>query len=246
MNAAITLDLDWAPDFVIDHAADQLLSRQVKATWFVTHDSPAVERLRCHPELFELGIHPNFLPGSTHGSDSAQVLRHCSALVPNARSVRTHGLVQTSNLLEQIVKETGITIDVSLFLPHAPNLQPVDYYWDDGVRMLRIPYFWEDDFEMVRPGPCWHVEGLLGCDTGVRIFDFHPIHIYLNSANLEPYRMLKRFGRLSEISEAQAESCVQTGTGTGSFFRELIAHLERHSSLTVSDIESKHLQGGKW
>ncbi len=70
-RAAITLDVDWAPDFMIDAAAQALVDREVKATWFVTHASPAVERLREHPDLFELGIHPNFLAGSSHGATPA-------------------------------------------------------------------------------------------------------------------------------------------------------------------------------
>jgi hypothetical protein len=63
----LTLDIDWAPDAAIDFVAEILVSRGVKATWFVTHDSPGVRRLRARPDLFELGIHPNFLPGSSHG-----------------------------------------------------------------------------------------------------------------------------------------------------------------------------------
>ena len=66
-SVVLTLDTDWAPDFVIDFVAKQLVAYQVRATWFVTHASPAVERLSQHSDLFELGIHPNFLPGSTHG-----------------------------------------------------------------------------------------------------------------------------------------------------------------------------------
>src|SRR5207244_3974947 len=80
--------------------AEQLMASQVRATWFVTHMSPAISRLRRNPELFELGIHPNFLPGSTHGDTPDAVLRHCRALVPDAVSMRTHCLVQSTLLLE--------------------------------------------------------------------------------------------------------------------------------------------------
>ena len=62
---ALTFDIDWAPDWAIDLTAGILREREVRATWFVTHESPAVDRLREDSELFELGIHPNFLPGST-------------------------------------------------------------------------------------------------------------------------------------------------------------------------------------
>lgn len=36
-STVITLDIDWAPDFVIDAVAEQLVQAGVWATWFVTH-----------------------------------------------------------------------------------------------------------------------------------------------------------------------------------------------------------------
>ena len=136
----ITLDIDWAPDYAIDFAANLLIEAQVRATWFVTHNSPAVDRLRQHPNLFELGIHPNFLPGTTHGKTEAEILSHCMGLVPQSSTVRTHGLVQWSNLLEKIIDETSVKVDVSLFLPHATALEPLVYYWENGKELIRLPY----------------------------------------------------------------------------------------------------------
>jgi len=83
---AITLDVDWAPDFVIEDVAELLINSSVRATWFVTHASSAIDDLRKRPDLFELGIHPNFLPGSTQGADVDSVLNHCMSLVPDAVS----------------------------------------------------------------------------------------------------------------------------------------------------------------
>src|ERR1035441_3475149 len=83
-DIAISMDVDWAPDFAIDFVAERLIASRVRATWFVTHRSPAIERLRQHRDLFELGIHPNFLPGSSHGDSPAAVLQHCMGLVQDA------------------------------------------------------------------------------------------------------------------------------------------------------------------
>lgn len=127
----LTLDVDWAPDFMIDNVAERLVSQGVNATWFVTHESPAIDRLRRHPGLFELGIHPNFSRGSTHGATPEAVLRSCLSLVPDAVSMRTHALIQSSPLLVQVRASTSIRIDVSMFLPHHANLQPVSL-WMDG------------------------------------------------------------------------------------------------------------------
>ena len=226
-QAVITLDIDWGPDYAIDFAANLLIEAQVKATWFVTHDSPAIRRLRHYPDLFELGIHPNFLPGTTHGKTESEILDHCIGLVPQARVVRTHGLVQTSNLLEKIIDETPISVDVSLFLPHAASLEPVVYYWESGKRLVRLPFMWEDDFEMVRPDSVWDLGRVIDHGTGLMIMDFHPIHVYLNSVTLAPYHSVRALGRLADLSEDVVRGHIETGRGAGYAFRSAIERMQR-------------------
>ena len=217
----ITLDVDWAPDFAIDYAADILAARGVRATWFVTHDSPASRRLRDRSKFFEVGIHPNFLPGSTHGSEPSQVLRHCMALVPAATSMRTHALMQSTPLLNLVLKSTSIRFDVSLYVPRLAHVAPVEHWWD-GRRLLRIPYIWEDDLEMERPEPLWDVDRLSAL-PGLKILDFHPIHIYLNGHNREPYEALKRrFPVLPDAAEAAALDLKTRGPGPGQMFEQVI------------------------
>lgn len=233
----ITLDIDWAPDFVIDFVAEQLIKHQVCATWFVTHASPAIERLRQYPNLFELGIHPNFLAGSTHGTTPNEILSHCMNLVPEATSVRTHGLVQSTPLLSRIMARTPVTTDVSLFLPHTPGLQPTEYIWQRRT-LLRIPYFWEDDFEMERSKPIWDLAPLLALGEGLKIFDFHPIHVYLNSLDMGPYTVLKQQVRkLSEATRVDVDPFVHVGIGTQTLFMELVQHLSVSGwSLLIKDL----------
>lgn len=221
----ITLDIDWAPDYAIDFTARLLIDAQVRATWFVTHDSPAVGRLRQHPHLFEMGIHPNFLPDTTHGETESEILSHCMGFVPQARVMRTHGLVQTSNLLEKIIEETPVSVDVSLFLPHAAALGPVVYYWENGKRLVRLPYMWEDDFEMVRPDGVWDLGALIDRGTGLMIMDFHPIHVFLNSMTLDTYRSVRALGRLADLSEEVVRGYVETGRGAGYAFRSAIERM---------------------
>jgi hypothetical protein len=227
----ITIDIDWAPDFAIDLTASLLIDAQVRATWFVTHYSPAVGRLLEYPHLFELGIHPNFLPGSTHGGTESEILSHCMELVPKARVVRMHGLFQTSNLLEKIVDETSVTVDVSLFLPHAAAIEPVVYYWENEKKLVRLPYIWEDDFEMVRPNGTWDLGSLISRGRGLMIMDFHPIHVFLNTSTLGAYRDIRSLGRVSDLSEEVARRHIQPGRGTGYAFRSAIERMARTSNV---------------
>lgn len=222
---AITLDVDWAPDFVIDWVSNKLIENNVKATWFVTHASPAIEKLRRRPDLFELGIHPNFLPGSTHGSAPEEILSHCMEIVPEAASMRTHDLVQSTQLLECVMTNTPITTDVSLFLPHVENLQPVNYHWK-GKILRRLPYFWEDDYEIGMPEPSFEMPALLDKVHGLKIFNFHPIHVYLNSRRCDSYNEIKKLSRsLSCAPRSEADAYIYSGTGTGSLFKDVVDYM---------------------
>lgn len=219
----LTLDVDWAPDFVIDDVAQLLVDSGVKATWFVTHSSPAIDRLRSRSDLFELGIHPNLLPGSSHGETPAAVLRHCLDLVPQAQSMRTHGLVQSTPLLDLAI-DAGLKVDVSLYLPHARQARPMEY-WRRNMRFIRVPYVWEDDFEMERPVPVWSAAEL-AARPGLQVMDFHPIHVWLNGADMGPYEELKRrCPRLESATRADAAPLRWTGIGPGTMFNEAIALL---------------------
>lgn len=237
----ITMDLDWAPDFMIDAVAQQLLDANVKATIFVTHDSPAVRRLSEHPELFELGLHPNFLLNSSHGDTTESVLQYCVELVPDAISMRTHALVQSGHILTKVVECTSIEIDLSLLLPEMPNIQIVDLPLPKR-HLLRLPYYWEDDLEAVRVNSTWNLSKHKQVQ-GLKVFDFHPVFIYLNSNTLESYAEMKRIGHLSDITPDQAQPFVNAGHGVESMFNDLIDFLAGRESYCVRDIVERYHTG---
>ena len=223
-DGVVTLDVDWAPDWMIDASAEILIRNRVKATWFVTHGSPAVSRLAENRELFELGIHPNCLPHSTHGRTECEVLEHLKDLVPDAVCMRTHSLYQSSPFLFLAARKYGIRIDVSLFLPRTADLRPHRFQIsEDGL--WRIPYFWEDDYEMYVDGPIWSCWDERLRIQGLRVFDFHPVHVVLNSARLDPYEKLKQERNLRDWSAEFVEPSVNKGVGTATMFGELADEL---------------------
>lgn len=233
-DIAITIDIDWAPDFIIDAVSEQLQTADVSATWFVTHRSDAVDRLSTIAN-FELGLHPNFHPGSTHGDTPEAVLEHLTGLLPGAKSIRTHGLVQSTNLIDLILNRTDVTIDASLFLPGASNLEPVDYYWK-GHELVRLPYFWEDDFTFQNPDAEWDVTPYVN-RQGLRIFDFHPIHIYLNSCSDTCYTIAKqRCPNLMKALPNDFAGLRNPGAGTASFFNALVHSAALSGSTTLSGL----------
>lgn len=233
----ITLDIDWAPDCVVDEVAELLLAAEVRATWFVTYASPAIERLKLCPDLFELGIHPNFLPNSTHGHSPEEVIDHICDVAPVPTSVRTHALFQSTPLMALMFKRVpSLRADVSLFLPHAKMCEPVRFDFH-GASGIRFPYIWEDDLEMYRPRPVWRFDDLEH-RSGLRIFDFHPIHIVLNDPTMESYSRLKEL--TPELTKARCEDIEELRkfrVGPRTMFEDMLALLRTNGGGTrIADL----------
>lgn len=244
-HTLITLDVDWASDGLIRHCAAILVDRGVKATWLVTHASPAVDELRARDDLFELGIHPNFHTGSTQGDTPQAVVEHLLEIVPGARTVRTHDLFQSTRLLRMMLGEYGIENDLSLLLPDVAGIAPHDFHLPEGV-LRRFPTFWEDDAEMLRPQPSFSLADPKYRVEGLKVFTFHPILVALNARSLAPYLQLKAAHPVASLALADLSRWAHDGEGDGTFFRELVAHLgsgDAGPSMTVAELARLVLVG---
>ena len=87
----ITLDMDWCHDEVLYDTIHLLESSSVSATWFVTHKTKALERLRQNKN-FEIGIHPNFNPllagDLANHRDAETILDQIFEIVPGSQVVK--------------------------------------------------------------------------------------------------------------------------------------------------------------
>ena len=207
----LTFDIDWASDGVIRRVAEQLVEAKIKSTWFVTHDSPILDFFRSRKDLFSLGIHPNFLEGTSHGNSEEEILINLMNLVPEAKVMRTHGVYQYGNLLSKIVKLSPISIDSSIFLPEMSNIKPFEHLTPNGS-LKRIPIFWADDYELLKNGSDWNPEKYF-TQPGFKVFLFHPIHIFLNTSNMDQYNQYK----FKKITPNKNKS-----NGVNTFFTRLI------------------------
>ena len=233
----LTIDLDWAPDWMIEYVANELIRAQVKATWFVTHASPAVEMIRRRKDLFEIGIHPNCLPGSTHGRSEDEVLRHLKKIAPEAISMRTHALYQSSLFLVKASKDYGISIDVSLFLPRTPNLVQ-HYFRCQGANLWRIPYFWEDDVEMFEEDSIWALSDPRLHVKGLKVFNFHPVYIVLNTNKFSVYEKLKREKPIHTWNLDFIRPHISNNHGPKTFFLELVDYLSNFGGRRINELIS--------
>jgi len=228
----ITLDVDWAPDFVIEHIANILSDKKVKATWFITHDSQMVQNLRKN-DLFELGLHPNFDPSSTQGSDPDSVLTNLKKIIPQATSLRTHSFNQSTPLILKFQK-FGLENDASIFLSKTKNISP---HFLKFANLYRFPSFWADDIEMEDKTECWSLDDPIYHTPGLKIFIFHPIHIFLNSRTMEKYNTLKNKKNISLLNPEDVENYVNTNNvGSGIFFEQLTSFLMNYKTYTIQDL----------
>lgn len=188
----LTFDFDWAHDAVLQDTIDLVEGAGVSASWYATHETPVLERLRSIQNC-ELGIHPNFnflLEGDgRNGHNTVEVVERILNIVPEAKSVRSHSMAQSSVLLD-VFRKSGLTHDVNLFVPaHSGiRLRP----WLDWNGLCRVPYFWEDDIECMQGMQGMQIDMTnLVLRDGIKVFDFHPIHVFLNTETLQRYEVTR-------------------------------------------------------
>jgi hypothetical protein len=216
----LTFDTDWADEAVLRDTLDLLDARRVAATIFATHASPLLAELTSHPRI-EVGLHPNFNPlleAGPHGSGAATVVGELHGLFPAAVSVRSHSLVQSSGL-QHVFARRGLRYEVNQFVPAWSGITCRPYREISGL--IRVPYFWEDDVHAMaieRDFERGWEPGALLARPGLKMFDFHPIHVFLNTEHLDRYER----SRADHRDAARLAAHRGAGRGTRTFLIDLI------------------------
>ena len=160
----LTFDLDWCSDEVLSHTLDVIEQHNLQATFFVTHNTALLARMRENPNI-ELGIHPNF-----------------------------------NFLLLDSFAKSGLKFDCNIFIPFDSQIALKPWkHWNDNI--IKIPYFWEDDVHCIYKWS-WDINKFLQYQ-GIKVFDFHPIHIFLNTEDMRRYDnarpYLQDYGKLEKF-----------------------------------------------
>ncbi len=66
--------------------------------------------------------------------------------------------------------------------------------WDG---LIDVPFFWEDDIAALYDEDFGDVGNLVH-RSGLKVFDFHPIHIFLNTERLDRYEKSRPYHRSSK------------------------------------------------
>lgn len=184
----LTFDIDWASDDVLSDTIDLIERYDVKATFFVTHYTSVLSRLR-KSKNYELAIHPNFNPFFEQGSNKKpeDIISELKKIVPEATVSRSHSLTNSGrwNTLynRYKIKYTSNYIMymhkyISPILQINNTIEVPIYFADDGFlyshsNFIESPDFIRDSFD------------------GIQVFLFHPIHVALNTSSLNQYELTR-------------------------------------------------------
>jgi hypothetical protein len=186
---AITFDIDWAPDEVVDYCVQKIIRAGVKATLFCTdyerdrtgRSSNLAERYKEHAAQLEFALHPNFVFDEMPVSVFDRLLR----LYPNAKGFRSHNALTGGVVLFAAVQK-GLRYDSNYFILDRST---TCLLWDfNFVDMVQIPVSFIDHGYSTLRCPIYDVHRLgFLAGTGLKVLDFHPSAIYLNLDRIERY-----------------------------------------------------------
>ncbi len=208
----LTLDTDWSPAEVLHYALTLFEEHALCCTVFATGVYSALQA--CNAARFEVGVHPNF--NDVTRAQYENKLHELLALYPNAKGVSSHAMMSSTPLLH-LFKQAGLLYERNLLRYEQTEAKPF-YYFN---RLLRVPIFWEDDIWFGLERHAAFSENLFQARDLPLVFNFHPIHLYLNTVSPEHYAAFKpHYHDAHKLLEFR-----HAGYGVRSYFMDLIAHL---------------------
>lgn len=215
---AITLDTDWVPQQIIDYVIDILSSYGLKVTFFCSSEADTYGH--------EVGIHPFFRNHDKWVQTICQLLK----MYPNAKGVRAHRHLISSEILFELNKR-GLEYDSSYLMPGVNNITP--YFVVKNI--VEFPIYFEDDVHLRYSNNFFLSEKMLmGPRNSLRVFDFHPIHVYLNTNTFALYLKAKRvYHDPEELNKFR-----HAGRGIATLFISLLEYIRRNDLRTylLSDL----------
>ncbi len=211
----VTSDIDWASDYAISDFVNNLSELGIKPTIFATHKSGVIDSL-ISSEQIEIGVHPNFFPGSSHGNTEQEVIDYVCSMYPQAKTYRSHSFFSNFRISQKMFKR-DFRYDSNLCLYMQPNVVPLR----DATGTARFPVFWEDDVHWLNSDEdgMWDIDKHLPffLSPGLKIINVHPFNFAANIPNQQYYEKVK-----SNISTLNDQSISFEGKGTKTFINQLL------------------------
>jgi hypothetical protein len=187
---ALTIDVDWAPDLIVDEVIAVLESYRVPATIFCTNFARDASgkssslSARVH-EGHEIALHPNFQNGATYDAEWDDLLR----LYPGAKGWRSHnGMtgwpITRGGAARGLRYEVYPAVFQNYVVPCQVNRALKGHYVFTTAFM--------DSHMLHEPGFTWTVENLpfrelYSDESRIVILGFHPTILFYDMGSIAEY-----------------------------------------------------------
>ena len=174
----MTIDLEWCPTPIIQDTIQLLDEFDISATLFSTHND------KMQVEEHERALHPNFFDQE---DDDEVVISELYDMFPMANGIRSHGLYIHSRLRSAYPE--SITYESNYIQYLEPNISP---HWMHQ-QIVQFPIYFMDDMWLRTNDNHEPVDtSTLVNKEGLKVFDFHPVHVYLNTSTITEYEHAKQ------------------------------------------------------
>lgn len=221
---AITFDTDWIEESIIKEL-DLLNLVPGNMTFFCTDYYPYLDG----KENVEIGIHPRLDWNSDWIKKTKDLEKKFNSKI---HGIRPHSLSHTQMYGIELAKMGYKYISQATYL-YYEGLRVDRHPW--GIFELPIYYMDSMDFTFQLNWKTNNeafkfdiIEKALADENGLYVFDFHPIHLFLNSPSIEFYHKNR---------ENLHTSSPFIGRGTKTFFDELCAEMNKKNIASKSLIE---------
>ena len=228
-----TSDIDWASETVLKLFFQRLEDHPLKLTCFVTHHSDIINDAHAKGKI-QRGIHPNFLPDSSHGDTFEKVIDHCLGYAPEAKTYRSHRYFEVSDTAHILRNKYDFKYGSNTCTNLQQGIQP--FLHESGL--IQMPVFLEDGTHMYN-GMDLNIKRYSGFleNPGLKIISFHPMNFVFNSPNIPYMRNIKdSLSRESyqAINENLINKLSNTGPGIGNTMVQLMDWVENNGKTVLS------------
>jgi len=128
----------------------------------------------------------------------------------------------------EIYEKLGIEYDSNYYMPSIKKPEPFFFEW---VNVLEIPVFFCDDAHFMKSSK-FDLSDINLDDSGVKVFLFHPFHVFMNSDSEQFYEKNKANYKNIEFLSKNKQQEIE---GTRNLFLKLLEYIEKN------DIETRTL-----
>jgi hypothetical protein len=239
----LTSDVDWASDPSIRFFHESIHDADFPISYFITNKSEYLSTLG--DETVEFGIHPNFLPGSSHGDTFDEVISTCLRYLSSPAFFRCHKYFDVDDTIIKLLN-VGCKFDSNLCTLMDTELKPLTH----RLGHTRLPIFWEDGAHLTHRFSLdfSKFDNAAFLSPGLKILNMHPMHYALNTPTQPFARSIKDSTERSDwnsFSDSDIKRLEYKGMGIRNFIDEMLAWIRARNftTMTLTDIYNEHTQG---